>query len=108
MDNENSVFTSSEKNSFQPIIKSIAKRHYERTGNKNQIGSVEKILEDLMPDILSEQTSHGEEKNTVDVKVWDKISCQKCSGTGIGQLEDSVTCSWCNGLGYYFRESPKH
>lgn len=36
------------------LEKAIAKRHLERTGNKNQIGSVEKILEELMPDILAE------------------------------------------------------
>ena len=38
-------------------VEIIANRHTKRTGNKNQIGSVEKILSELMPDIESEFTA---------------------------------------------------
>jgi hypothetical protein len=35
----------------QEVIQKIAQRHFTRTGNKNQIGSVQKVLIELMPDI---------------------------------------------------------
>lgn len=35
---------------------------------------------------------------------YERIECDKCQGTGLGQLLDSPLCRWCNGHGYYFRE----
>lgn len=40
------------KKSIDELAKEIAKSHTKRTGSKNQLGSVEKVVKELLPDIL--------------------------------------------------------
>jgi len=42
------------KGGITSIEKAIAERHRKRTWHVNQLGSVEKILKELMPDIQAE------------------------------------------------------